>query len=483
MKRRTFLGSLSASAFLVGTSSFSLGQAAVKRLTMPPLLDARSAGQVRLEALKGQTGFVGSSGTNTWGFNQPFLGPTLRMPTGRSTQVDVYNSLDETISVHWHGLLVPGVVDGGPHQPIAPGKTWSPELAITQPAATAWYHSHAHGATARQVQLGLAGVLQIDDGQDDARGLPSEYGVDDLTLVLQDRRFTRGGDFDLSPSMPDRMMGFLGDTILINGQVGSSAVVPKGLVRLRLLNGSNARIYTLALSDDRPMHLVATDSGYLDKPIQLSKLLISPGERFEVLVDFSNERDVTLTSEHNPNIGMMGGMMGGQRQQSGRFTVLPFTVDTTLPVRITKLPDDLGGTRPNGNAANANWRRLSLDMPMGMGMMFGRSDSMFSINGDAFAMDRINFRVTQGAFERWTVSADMMMHPFHVHGAKFQVLSENGRAPRPQNTGWKDTVLVNGAVDLLIRFDQPAPANAPYMYHCHILEHEDAGMMGQFTVG
>jgi len=144
--------------------------------------------------------------------------------------------------------------------------------------------------------------------------------------------------------MPDRMMGYLGDTILVNGQVGAAAVVPKGMVRLRLLNGSNARIYTLALSDKRPLQLVATDSGFLDQPISLKTLRLSPGERAEVLVDFSNGRDVTLTSDHNPNTGMMGGMMGGRRQQTGRFSVLPFAVDPTLRARIKRLPSDLGGT-------------------------------------------------------------------------------------------------------------------------------------------
>ncbi len=175
-------------------------------------------------------------------------------------------------------------------------------------------------------------------------------------------------------------------------------------------------------------------------------------------------------------------MMGGRQQQTGQFSVLPFTVNPSLPARITQLPADLGGSRPNGDAAKAKWRRLSLDMPMGMGMMFGRSDRRFSINGDAFDMERINFRVSRGSVERWTVSANMMMHPFHIHGVNFQVLSENGRAPKPHNTGWKDTVLINGSADLLIRFDQPAQADAPFMYHCHILEHEDGGMMGQFTV-
>lgn len=483
MKRRTFLGGFAASALVSGTASVSWSQTAAKRLSMPPLIDATKSQRLRLEAQKGRTTFSGPSPADTWGFNQPFLGPTLRMKTGQTTQTEVRNSLDEPISVHWHGLLIPGEVDGGPHQPIAPGATWQPELPLSQRSATAWYHSHVHGATARQVQMGLAGVLQIDDGQDDARGLPSDYGVDDLTLVLQDRRFTRRGQIDLSLSMPDRMMGYLGDTILVNGQVGAAAVVPKGMVRLRLLNGSNARIYTLALSDKRPLQLVATDSGLLDQPISLKKLRLSPGERAEVLVDFSNGRDVTLTSDHNPNTGMMGGMMGGRRQQTGRFSVLPFAVDPTLPARIKRLPSDLGGSRPNGDATSATWRRLSLDMPMGMGMMFGRDDRRFSINGDAYDMEKINFHVARGGVERWTVSADMMMHPFHVHGVKFQILSENGRAPQRHNTGWKDTVLIDGSVDLLIRFDQQAPTNAPFMYHCHILEHEDGGMMGQFTVG
>ena len=482
MKRRTFLAGFVTGTMTAGFGSVSLSQASARRLEMPPLLDATTSGRFRLEAQTGRSVFTGSSPTGTWGFNQPFLGPTLRLATGRVTAAEVRNSLDEPISVHWHGLLVPGEVDGGPHQTIAPADTWFPELPIGQPAATAWYHSHAQGATARQVQMGLAGVLQVSDGQDDARGLPSRYGVDDLTLVLQDRRFTGQGAIDLSLSMPDRMMGFLGDTILVNGQVGVTAVVPKGLVRLRLVNGSNARIYDLAFSDNRPMHLVATDGGYLDRPIQLSNLRLSPGERVELLVDFATGSDVVLTSGQNPNVGMMGGMMGGRRAQGGRFSVLPFSTDSSAPARITKLPTDLGGGRPDDDATGAPMRRLSLDMPMGMGMMRGGAGGQFSINGAAFAMNKINFGIERGTMERWTVSAAMMMHPFHIHGVRFQVLAENGHAPQPPNTGWKDTVLVNGSVDLLARFDHPAPVQAPYLYHCHILEHEDAGMMGQFTV-
>ncbi len=480
MKRRNVLTGLAAGVLTTGLTIPALGQSAPRKLAMPPLTDARRSGTFRLEAQMGRSSFADPARANqpaqTWGFNQPFLGPTLRLSTGQVTRAEVANALDEPISVHWHGLLVPGEADGGPHQPIAPGDSWRPELDLTQPAATAWYHSHVHGATARQVMMGLAGVLQIDDGRDDDRGLPATYGVDDLTLVIQDRRFDSRGEFDLSLSMPDRMMGFLGDTILINGQIGATAVVPRGLVRLRLLNGSNARIYPMAFADRRPMHLIATDSGYLDQPETLTSLILSPGERAELLVDFSDGTDIALVSAQNPNRGMMG------RGGGGVFTVLPFAVDDTLPVRITSLPDDLGGSRPDASAANLPWRRISLDMPMGMGGMFSRKGRLFSINGASFDMGRINMTLTRGAVERWSVAAHMMMHPFHIHGVRFQVLSENGAPPHPQNTGWKDTVLINGSADLLVRFDQTADHATPFMYHCHILEHEDGGMMGQFTV-
>mgnify|MGYP000138527502 CR=1 FL=1 len=446
-------------------------------LAMPPLVDVTQSGRFSLEAQAGQTDFLGKSATNTWGFNQSYLGPTLRMPNKADMQAEVKNALDETISVHWHGMIIPGDVDGGPHQTIKPGATWSPELAIDQEQATIWYHSHIHGETARQVHNGLAGVLHLTDDLDGERGLPSTYGVDDLTLVLQDRRFDNRGRSNYAASMPDQMMGFLGNTIVVNGQVGRTAVVPKGIVRLRLLNGSNSRIYGLDLSDNRPMHLIATDVGLLDKPITLSTLSLAPGERYEVLVDFSDGRDVVLQSRQSDNANM-----GGGGNASSRFDVLPFTVNETSAAQIDAIPQDLGGSRPEMDANGAKQRQIALEMQMGMGMMMGRRTQQFKINGKSFDMDRLDFTAKLGQIERWSVSANTQAHPFHIHGVKFQVLSENGSAPSAQNTGWKDTVLVNSRVELLMRFDKLASADLPYMYHCHILEHEDGGMMGQFSV-
>ena len=456
-------------------------QSARVPLAMPPLLDATRTRRFKLTAQRGTTDFLDAGASQTWGFNQPHLGPTLRLATGQSTAAEVLNTVDEPISVHWHGLLVPGDADGGPHQTISQGETWAPELAITQPASTAWYHTHVHESTAQQVQKGLAGVLQIADGQDEARGLPIAYGIDDLTLVLQDRRFDRSGRISYDSGMADQMMGFMGDTMVVNGQVGRTAVVPKGIVRLRLINGSNARIYPLSMSDGREMHLIATDNGYLDRPIALHDLTIAPGERFEVLIDFSDERDIALVSAPNPN-QMMGGMMGGGGGGTP-FVVLPFSVDGALLAAKDRVPDDIGGSLPQADGTGASLRDISLDMPMGMGMMLRGGGNRFSVNGAAFDMEEINFDIPRGTVERWRITADMMMHPFHIHGVTFQVLSQGGRAPATQNTGWKDTVLVNGSAEVLVKFDQAASRDTPFMFHCHILEHEDGGMMGQFTVG
>jgi FtsP/CotA-like multicopper oxidase with cupredoxin domain len=208
--------------------------------------------------------------------------------------------------------------------------------------------------------------------------------------------------------------------------------------------------------------LVATDGGYLPAPLALDVLRLAPGERAETLVDFAAGGAPLLISDPGKPYG-----------------VLQFEKDPTLTARITRLPDQLDAAPEDLSGKEIRIRQVSLDMGMG-GMMMGGGG--FAINGRPFDMNRVDFEVALGSVERWHVRSTMVAHPFHVHGVRFRVVSEDGAPPRPENTGWKDTVLVPGEAEILARFDQPASAETPLMFHCHILEHEDAGMMGQFTV-
>jgi FtsP/CotA-like multicopper oxidase with cupredoxin domain len=297
------------------------------------------------------------------------------------------------------------------------------------------------------------------------------------------------------PGDADVMHGFLGEAILVNGQMAPRANVPAGIVRLRLVNAANARNFDLSFSDRRPLALIGTDQGLLPKPVVLDRLRLTPGERVEVLVDFGDGGAASLISQpHAETQGMMamGGMMHDMlplpETFTAPFTILDFLVDAAMPAAVRTMPtafdaDDTASAPPVAT------RRFMLDDMgmmmggmMGGGMMGGMGGMAFGINGQSFDMGRLDAEAAIGTTERWIVAGQMMGHPFHVHGVRFRVAGENGRPPRPENSGWKDTVFVEGETELLVRFDHGASAEKPFMIHCHILEHEDAGMMAQFAV-
>ena len=459
-------------------------------LRIPDLLDARKlANSVSLEVQAGNTAFFPGRSSKTLGYNGSYLGPTIRVYHGEEVEIAVTNGLNEDTTVHWHGLLIPAELDGGPHQLIRPGTTWRPRLPIRQPAATLFYHPHVHGRTGAQVYSGLAGVLLVTDDEEGALGLPSKYGVNDLPLVLQDRLF-EDGMMVLPEGMMTTMQGRRGNTTLVNGTANPFARVPGGLVRLRLVNGSNARIFDLSFDDQRTFHWIASEGGLLKEPVQMRSLILAPGERAEILVDFSNGRRVALRTAPDTNLPMMMGP--GSRVRSltqeifagGDEFVLYFEPtgrQDTAPPPARLIP------RQGVNASQATRRRRFL-LGMGMGGMMGGgmmgggmgSTGGMTINGRPFEMDRIDEQVALGDTEIWEISGEMMSHPFHIHGVQFEVLSRNGGKPMARDAGMRDTVLVREPVELLVRFTQPA-VKTPFMYHCHILEHEDNGMMGQFA--
>lgn len=461
-------------------------------MKFPDLIDARKEGQsVALKVQPRSTAFFPTRESRTLGYNGSYLGPVIRVHRGDDVEIAVTNNLDEGTTVHWHGLLIPSEVDGGPHQLIRPGTTWRSVLSVRQPAATLFYHSHMHGRTAEQVYLGLAGVLLVTDDEEKALGLPSEYGLDDLPLVLQDRQF-EDGRLVVPQGMMSLMMGRRGDTLLVNGTPNPVARVPRRLARLRFVNGSNARIFNLAFSDDRAFHWIASEGGLLEHPVEMQSLTLAPAERAEILVDFSDGRPVTLETGPDLNMPMMMGMQRRLRSLfsgllgSDREHVLRFEPQAGAATKAV-ISERLVAHERIDVAQAVRHRRFVLNMGvggmMGGGMMGGRGSGMsMQINGRPFDMERIDEQVRLGDIEIWEVSGEMMAHPFHIHGVHFEVLSRDGEKPTARDQGLRDTVLVKEPVELLVHFTQPT-AKLPFMYHCHILEHEDYGMMGQFTVG
>jgi len=457
-------------------------------LPIPQLIDAKAnANAVSLTIGQGVHAYRPGQSVPSFGYSAPVLGPVIRLARDERVDVTIENKMSRPTTVHWHGLVIPGEMDGGPHNSIPAGDRWKVSLPVDQPECTAWFHPHPHEETAEQVYSGLAGVLIVEDGSGERMGLPRSYGVDDLPLVLQDRFFDRRGAPIYQPGPMDIMAGYRGDTIIVNGAVAPIARVPAGLVRLRLLNGANARIFDLRFSDGRSFHAIASDGGYLATPVRLRNLLIAPGERYEVLIDFADGSEVMLETGADQNVPMMG-MMRGAAPFVGGGSVMKFQIDPSQRAAVTSVPKHLVDMPlPDRSKAVARRQFLLNDMIMGGmmgGMGFGRGAGRFgpamTINGQPFDSDRIDVETKLGTMEVWEIGSQMMAHPFHVHGTQFQILSLNGQVPPLHLQGWKDTVLVAREAQILVPFKQTAPRDHPFMFHCHILEHEDAGMMGQY---
>ncbi|MBI3700845.1 MAG: multicopper oxidase domain-containing protein [Afipia sp.] len=462
-------------------------------LRIPPLLQPALSGDKKvfdLVAAPGKSEFFDGILTPTIGFNGNYLGPTIRVRAGDHVALRVKNALPDQTTVHWHGLHIPARSDGGPHQIIEPGSVWEPSFEIRQKASLCWYHSHLMGQTGEQVLRGLAGLFLIEDDESKALDLPVDYGVDDIPLVIQDRRFRRDGRFDYLSSMHDVMAGYKGDVILVNGTVAPHVVLRRQRTRLRVLNGSNSRIYTLGRDDGADLVIVGSDGSLLEQSVMQRRLRLGPGERAELLIDMEIDQQVRLMSYPdvvNTRQAGPGMMMGGM---SGNTETLPIlelraarleTIDRAMPTKLIRVS--------SWSAAQAaRTRTFTLDMAMmGMGGMMGRGGmgAAMGINGRPMSMDRIDFKVPLGSTEIWEIrNTTPLTHPFHIHGIQFRVLDRDGAPPLPQELGLKDTVLVDAgsAVRVIIEFSDYADSERPYMYHCHILEHEDAGMMGQFVV-
>lgn len=457
-------GGLTGLFFTVFAPTSTLGRIDFDRpLRIPPIAQSHvTEGGIRvfdLTARKGTTALLPGKPTGTWGFNSSYLGPTLRAARGEKVRVKVHNDLDETTTVHWHGMHVPARFDGGPHQPIDPGQTWTPQWQIDQPAATLWYHPHPEGHTAEHINRGLAGMFILDDPDNPVTDrLPHRYGVDDIPVIVQDKRLT--GDGHLRPSG-------LGENILVNGTYGPYQKVTTQKVRLRLLNASDLRVYNFGLSGDQAFQMIASGGGLLPKPVTTDRVQLAPGERAEIVVSMSPDENAVLRS-YPPDLGVnfIGARLAGGQDQ---FAVLQLRATHRLRAS-PRVPATLAPT-PSLDVSHAKTRTFDMQYRQ--------------INGTSMDMTHVDEIVQVGTTEIWKVTnTGGNYHDFHVHDVQFEVLTIDGHEPGAQLSGWKDTIFMppGRTARIAMRFTDYADPDSPYMYHCHLLAHEDAGMMGQFAV-
>ena len=429
-------------------------------LTIPPLLEKQQGQNYDYEvvAQQGTTEFYKGISTETYGYNGDLLGPTLTIEEGEKVEVKITNDLNEPTTFHWHGLEVAGEIDGGPLDEIQAGESRIITLEADQPAATLWYHPHVHEMTAEQVYRGLSGMLLIDSSDKEELAIPNDYGVNDIPLIFQDRLFSEDKQLNYNQLMDED--GTLGDVSIVNGTINPKLTITKPIMRFRVLNGSNARNYTFSLSNDASFTQIASDGSLLDEPVEIQELTLAASERAEILIDFSK-----LTAEESLAIINDEGV-----------ELLPFDV---------KLEDATANPTEKWTTEEPFLTPEEKEMPIEKNIeLFGMMD-MVTINGKKFDADRIDLRQEQGVTEVWEVynKKDMMggmIHPFHIHGTQFKVISRDGKEVDPSEQGLKDSVLVNPGekVKLLVTF----PEKGVYVFHCHILEHEDSGMMGQIEI-
>ncbi len=433
--------------------------------TPPEMVGTAGAAANKVFDLTMQTGtktFTGQGVTNTMGINGNFLAPTLRVSQGDALNLNVTNQIGQETTLHWHGMRPPSDMDGGPHQPIAPNTTWNAAYTVNQRASTNWYHPHPHGTTASQVYAGLAGMMIVDDAETVGLGsldLPKTYAVDDFPVIVQDRDMNADGTFAYSASQMEVIQGKKGLTMLVNGVIDPVLDVPAKEVRFRLLNGSNSRIYTFQFGGGITFKQIATEQGLLLAPISLTSITMSPGERAEIVVDFTAlQGQAILFQDVSSGISLFKANVVASTIAA---TTTPATLTTTL---VPLLRNQAVRTRP-------------FVLSMGQGNVY--------INNKQMDINRIDETMVLNDIEILDIqNTSNMDHNFHIHGAFFQLLTRDGGAPRAYETGLKDTVYLpaNSRVEAIVQYSQATVAGAPYMYHCHILEHEDAGMMGQFTV-
>lgn len=410
------------------------------------------------------------------------LGPTIKINSGAGINATLQNHLSEPTNIHWHGLIIPAEMDGHPADIVQAGSSFRYNFSVNQRAGMYWYHAHPDGYTAKQVFKGLAGLLIVNDNEEQALNLPAADF--EIPLIIQDKRLLPDYALDYSSQMMEMMTGYLGEYVLVNGVYSPYQNVSRRNYRIRVLNGSNARIYNLALSSGDSFSVIGSDGGLLASPQTTSSLILGPGERADLIINFgaySLGTEIFLTSKNFT----AGAAQGTQEFRVIKFSVTQNDTDTfTLPGTLSTI-----NIIPESSATKTRTFAISdMDMTMGSGMNMSGGNSMkgfHKINGKSYDPNRVDETVPAGATEIWILdnSTGKEAHPIHIHGMQFQVLDRTGgrNSLIATENGWKDTVLImpGERVRTIMTFSQN---KGKFVVHCHNLEHEESGMMLQFEV-
>jgi len=421
----------------------------------------------------------------TYAYNaNKYLGPTLIFKKGTPVNITVNNQIGDTTTVHWHGIHLPAIWDGGPHSEILPSGTWNPHFTVMDNAATYWYHPHPEKKTAKQAIKGAAGLIIVRDSVESTLIIPRKYGIDDFPVIVQCQQYD-----SLNQAMP---LGMEDSTLLVNGTRNPYLNIPAQVVRIRLLNASGERVFNFGFTANKQFFQIATDGGLLDAPVLETRIRLAPGERAEILLNLTgmNGQFFYLRSYGSElPIGMQGGptmpMPPGSPPMDSPLNGIDFNI---MKINVAAQTINPIITVPTTLTTNTVYSEMSANITRTLRFTADSitvMDGPFYFNDSSFNMMRVDYTIPLNSIEIWKlVNETMVAHPFHIHDVQFFILDRNGNPPSPEEAGRKDVVLVptGDSVRFITKFTDFSDAAIPYMFHCHVLMHEDAGMMGQFIV-
>lgn len=529
MKKNYLLGTLNPRIMCALTLILGLGMSLgfsqhkfKDSLEVPPIFDTRND-SLFVDVDYHDFGLPGLDSVQTLGYNHAssgknsYLGPTLTWYKGQHQDTYLKNRLPKEsafrTTVHWHGANIPAYTDGGPHQFFDPDSTFEPAFTVLDNPTTLWYHPHAEARTYTQVQLGLAGIIIVKEAGDPVDAIaPHTYDHDDIPLIIQDIPFKKNTDTTVNPPAVTYSIDTVkarGRTIVLNGKVQPYRDVPAQPIRFRILDGSSRSSFMVTFVTDTlnpktsrvPFWLLMSDGGYIQDSLRrLDSLRVDPGVRMGIIVDFTNHAGDTIYAMHNPGSlrkGIVGSATNGPLVKS-RNVFFQIRVGATPVAPIGAIPASLPGIAPGDTTIDTTIMKTAVSRVIRLTGLSGDGPPLLGIDDNQYDFNKINTEVRLHTTEDWTVRNETnVAHPFHIHLIQFHVTAVQDLAGNPlpmpaEYLGPKDDILVYPGEQVIFRaqfntYGQPKPFSldsSAYMYHCHILTHEDGyyATMENFTI-